>query len=198
MVFDMVGNTVVADPSKALWAPLVALLVPLAMGAILFLSLRCKTPVVSCIARLCLKIPAEDKSSAAAAAGDDFGLEGLEKGHQGHFPIVDAGAVYRVPISATNVPQDNPMLYSVDTSEASVGGRTSPFDIVRVERQGSRGITRSHSNIRQESSDRRSANLFPRLSFTTAAAAAAATASLGESGAPVSKEKDFLETVHEN
>ena len=49
MVFDMVGNTVAADPRKARWAPLVALLVPLAMGAVFFVY-RCSNTIsrVSC------------------------------------------------------------------------------------------------------------------------------------------------------
>ena len=74
MVFDMVGNTVVADPSKALWAPVTAFLVPLVMGAI-FRLLRSKLLATVCGG--C--IGSEQSKNKAALAGDaNFGLEGRE------------------------------------------------------------------------------------------------------------------------
>ena len=104
MVFDMVGNTVVADPSKALWAPLVACLVPLAMGAAFFL-LRLNPVVVTGFAHFLLRRIARGEGSTAA--GNDFGLEGRETVFSP--AAADTSVAHTAHSGILNSPQLNPI-----------------------------------------------------------------------------------------
>ena len=198
MVFDMVGNTVAADPRKALWAPLVALLVPLAMGAVFFSS-RSHAALVSFFTRFFVAQQAQDRSSALAV-GDDFGLEGRETELSSS---VEPGALYRSGI--TNGPQLNPML-SPDTttprsSEAGPHSQSAFGIPPRVERQGSSSIKvfRSNSNSLRQSLDRNSTTLFPLLSFI-ADTAPPTPGTGGEQGAaiPEPKREGRLDAINEN
>lgn len=75
MVFDMVGNTVVTDPSRALWAPLLAVIMPLALGSVFFL-LRSNHSVCLLLGGCFTGRAGPDRSFADW--DDDFEMEGRD------------------------------------------------------------------------------------------------------------------------